>query len=379
VTSTERWSRHQPEKAPRFVRRSELTLILGSWAIYGVVMTGQRLAFSMQSGSPMPMLVAAALGLFGAALWALLTIVVFWVSRRFPLDRRPRLPALLVHVTASAGVAATEVGLSFGFLNLLGLTTGNFLSHFYQGFPFNLFVYWLIAAVAHGMMYYRRFRQRDAEAAQLSARLAQAELEALKSQLQPHFLFNALNTISALMHRDVKAADRMLCRLGDLLRASLEHTSSQEVPLLEELNFLQSYLEIEQTRLADRLTIEVDVPPNVLDARVPHMILQPLVENAIRHGVAPRAGPGIVTIRARGRREMLDLEVTDNGPGMPQGRSPNGGLGLANTRARLQQLYGAEFTFEPRNRAEGGFRVSLSIPFRATDELEPCEEEYRED
>ena len=359
---------------PRFVRRSELTLIFGSWAIYGVVMTGQRLAFSMQAGAPMPLGVAAALGLFGGAIWALLTMIVFWVSRMFPLDRKPRLPSLLMHVAASVIIATAEVGLSFGLVTAMALTTEPLMRHFFQGFPFNLVVYWLIAGVAHGMMYYRRFRQRDAEAGQLAARLASAELEALKSQLQPHFLFNALNTISALMHRDVKAADRMLCRLGDLLRASLEQVSSQEVPLLEELNFLQSYLEIEQTRLADRLTVELDVPPNVLDARVPHMILQPLVENAIRHGVSPRAGPGHVTIRARGRRDMLDLEVLDDGPGLPRGRSLNGGVGLANTRARLEQLYGNEFTFEPRNRAEGGFRVSLSIPFRSIDEDAPAEQ-----
>jgi len=165
----------------------------------------------------------------------------------------------------------------------------------------------------------------------------------------------------------------MLARLSELLRAALDHTSEQEVSLSDELNFLESYLEIEQTRLGDRLRVVVDVPPNVLDAVVPHMIMQPLVENAIRHGVAPRAAPGTVVIRARGRRDMLDLEVLDDGPGVPPGRSTNGGLGLANVRARLQQLYGEQFSFEPRNRADGGFRVSLSIPFRPIGAADPEE------
>ena len=356
----------------RPVRRSELTLIFGSWAVYGVINTGQRLALGVSPG------VAAGVSVASAVIWSGLTIVVFWLSRMYPLDRRPRTTSVLVHVGASPLIAVAESLISFAVLAMLGMPTEPFIDHFYYGFPFNIVVYWLIAGVAHGMMYYRRYRERDAQALQLSRQLAQAELQVLKSQLHPHFLFNALNTISALMHRDVKAADRMLCRLSDLLRAALDHTSEQEVPLLEELNFLESYLEIEQTRLAERLIVRIDVPPNVLDAMVPHMILQPLVENAIRHGVAPRKTPGTVTIRARGRREMLDIEVLDDGPGVPAGRSPNGGLGLANTKARLEQLYAGQFSFEPRNRAEGGFRVSLSIPFRPFDEAESTNEEQGE-
>jgi signal transduction histidine kinase len=360
------------------LRRSDLTLILGSWAVYGVVSTGQRVALAEQMGQSLPLAAAIAISMAGAAIFAGLTIVIFWLSRRFPLDRRPRLVAVIVHIVASPIIAAAESVSSYAALFAMAFPVQPFLEHFWQGFPFNIVVYWLVAGVAHGMTYYRRYRERDAQALQLSRQLAHAELQALKSQLHPHFLFNALNTISALMHRDVKAADRMLCRLSDLLRAALDHTSEQEVPLLEELNFLESYLEIEQIRLAERLIVEIDVPPNVLDAMVPHMILQPLVENAIRHGVAPRKTPGTVTIRARGRREMLDIEVTDDGPGVPAGRSANGGLGLANTKARLEQLYAGQFSFEPRNRAEGGFRVSLSIPFRPIDEAEPTNEEQGE-
>jgi signal transduction histidine kinase len=357
----------------RSVRRSELTLIIGSWAVYGVIQTGQRLALYQVS-----LRVAAALSFAGAAIWAGLTIVVFWLSRKYPLDRRPRTASVLAHVAAGPVIGAAESVISYTVLAAMGLPLTSLMDHLSEGVPFNIVVYWLIVGVAHAMTYYRRYRERDAQALQLSRQLAQAELQVLKSQLHPHFLFNALNTISALMHRDVKAADRMLARLSDLLRAALEHTSEQEVPLLEELNFLESYLEIEQTRLAERLSVQIDVPPNVLDAMVPHMILQPLVENAIRHGVAPRKTPGTVTIRARGRREMLDIEVIDDGPGMTSRRTRNGGLGLANTRARLEQLYAGQFSFEPRNRAEGGFRVSLSIPFRPIDEADSTNEEQGE-
>ncbi len=351
------------------LRRYEVALILAGWSAVGIVFTGQLLAYTAQIGLGWSIWQSAAVAFTQATAWAMITIVAFALSRRFPLDQKPRLARLLIHTVASMVLATMEVVIEYGFgVIVRPVRPGPFMEAFFQGFPFNVVVVWMMVGVAHGLMFYRRYRERDAQAAALTSRLALAELQVLKSQLHPHFLFNALNTISALMHRDVKSADRMIARLSDLLRAALEHTAEQEVSLLEELNFLESYLEIERTRLADRLTIEVDVPPNVLDARVPHMILQPLVENAIRYGVAPRAAPGHVTIRARGRRDMLDIEVLDDGPGMRPGRSPNGGLGLANTFARLQKLYGEQFSFEPRNRAEGGFRVSLSIPFDPIDE-----------
>ena len=356
------------------LRRYETTLILAAWLAFGVIFTGNRLAVTAQAGASIPFVDAALVSFASAAAWAIITILIFGLSRRFPLDRKPHLPRIVIHAIGSLVLAAIAAALD----SLIGVVGGLWgpdmvMVYFVAGFPFNVVVYWLIVGVAHGMMFYRRYRQRDAEAAVLASKLASAELEVLKSQLHPHFLFNAMNTISALMHRDVKAADRMLARLSELLRAALDHTSEQEVSLSDELNFLESYLEIEQTRLGDRLRVVVDVPPNVLDAVVPHMIMQPLVENAIRHGVAPRAAPGTVVIRARGRRDMLDLEVLDDGPGVPPGRSTNGGLGLANVRARLQQLYGEQFSFEPRNRADGGFRVSLSIPFRPIGAADPEE------
>ena len=347
-------------------RRFEVLLILGSWTVFGILQTGQLLAYAAQVGRSIALQLALTIAFAGAAVWAILTVIVFSLARRFPLDRGSRALSIAVHGLASIIVAVTEVmaGYAIGMLTRSIPAGMPFMELFYRGFPFNLAVYWMIVGAAHALMFYRRLRLRDIQTAQLSSRLAQTELHLLKMQLHPHFLFNALNTVSALMHRDVKAADRMIARLSELLRGALDHSSTQEVSLEEELGFLESYLEIERARLGDRLIVEIYVPQNVLDARVPHMILQPLVENAIRHGIAPRAAPGHLAIRARGRRDMLDLEVCDDGIGRVAGPAAGGGLGLVNTRARLQQLYGDAFDFETRDAPGGGFRVCLTIPFR---------------
>jgi two-component system LytT family sensor kinase len=187
------------------------------------------------------------------------------------------------------------------------------------------------------------------KASQLQAQLAQSQLQALKMQLHPHFLFNTLHAISSLMRRDVEAAERMIARLSDLLRLTLENVGAQETSLRQELEFLERYLEIEQTRFRDRLQVKMEIEPETLDARVPNLILQPLVENAVRHGVTPHAGPGLI-----------------NGAGLPDARRAQikEGVGWANTRARLEQLYGADHLFDLSNRDEGGLVVSLTIPFR---------------
>jgi LytS/YehU family sensor histidine kinase len=190
-------------------------------------------------------------------------------------------------------------------------------------------------------------------------------------QLQPHFLFNTLNAISALIPADAQPARRMVAQLGDMLRIALDHEETQEVALRDELAFLEPYLEIEQARLGDRLTVVMDVDPDVLDARVPHLILQPLVENAVRHGIAPRIEPGTVrisaTTRAGGR--SVELEVRDDGPGIAcDGRAAaRKGVGLANIRSRLVQLYGDAHRFDLRDHPEGGAVVTVVLPLRRTE------------
>jgi len=188
-------------------------------------------------------------------------------------------------------------------------------------------------------------------------------------QLHPHFLFNTLNSISVLMQEDVAAANDMLLRLSELLRLSLNQNQSHEITLRQELDFLKLYLEIEQTRFQDRLKVRIEAAPDTLEARVPNLILQPLVENAIRHAVAPRATETLVIVRSARDNGNLQLQVSDNGDGVPVTTNTTNGIGLANTRSRLEKLYGTDQAFELRNAPGGGVQVSLTIPFRTKDEI----------
>jgi two-component system, LytTR family, sensor kinase len=229
-----------------------------------------------------------------------------------------------------------------------------------------LATYFCLVALGHAIAYWREAEARAISAERLQTRLAEAHLQTLQRQLQPHFLFNTLHTISSLMRSDIEAADQMIDRLSDLLRTSLR-SKTQEVSVREELEILQSYLSIEQTRFRDRLSVGIDVEPDVLDARVPHLLLQPLVENAVRHGIAPRARPGRIDIRVFRRDGQLEIEVQDSGDGLPPDRllALNDGVGLGNTRARLGYLYGPAHRFAFENLAGGGFKVSIGIPLHA--------------
>jgi LytS/YehU family sensor histidine kinase len=206
---------------------------------------------------------------------------------------------------------------------------------------------------------------REKRTAQLETKLVEAQLKTLQGQLHPHFLFNTLHAISALIHRDADDADRMVSRLSDLLRLTLERDGVQEVSLKEELEFLQKYLEIEQIRFQDRLTVKFSVQPQVLDARVPTLILQPVVENAIRHGIGPQTGGGLVEVTARAEGDTLWLQVRDTGAGLSEDAltALQKGIGLSNTRARLECLYGSHSRFEFSN-ALGGLTVRIVIPLR---------------
>jgi sensor histidine kinase YesM len=272
---------------------------------------------------------------------------------------------LSVHLPASLFFSILKMMIEFQVLRRLNPASTQ--AYTILQLPSTLFTYWAILGVIYAFNYYRKYRQHELKASHLETQLAQAQLQALKMQLHPHFLFNTLHAISSLMRKDVEAADSMITRLSDLLRLTLENTGVQEVTLRQELEFLERYLEIEQTRFRDRLQVRMEIEPDTLDARVPNLILQPLVENAIRHGIAPRSAPGWIEIRAARDGETLQLQVRDNGPGLPPIGQPTlkEGVGLANTRARLEQLYGAAQNFELSNREEGGLLVSLTLPFRA--------------
>jgi len=314
--------------------------------------------------------------------WALLAPVVIWLSRRFPLDRDTWPRSLPVHLVCIIAVTLAHLAMAEGVSTLLmaWFWTGASLqkysywdavkSQYFKNFDWEMMTYWAIVGGYYTFTYSRQAQDRTLRASQLEARLAEAQLQALQRQLHPHFLFNTLNAISALMHRDVEAADQMLAKLSDLLRMALDQRGGQEVTLKDELEFLQKYLEIEEARFGDRLTVTFDIAPETLDAQVPNLLLQPLVENSVRHAVAVRIEPGRIEIRARQLGETLELVVSDNGPGMPPSRltSPGKGVGLANTRSRLERLYGANHQLLFGEPPGGGLIVTVTIPFKA-DEL----------
>ena len=314
--------------------------------------------------------------------WVLLGVPLILLARQLRIDRRPRL-AVPVHAVAIVVVAGLHIALQTStdtFVKWQHAMADPELGPFFswsetwlKNFP--PLLAWLldwaliagaaIIGVAHAVFYFRETQQRTLLNAQLETRLVAAHLQTLQSQLHPHFLFNTLHAISVLMHRDVQAADRMLIRLGDLLRMTLDTAARPEIRLSEEMDFLSKYLQIEQVRLGDRLGVSFDVDNDVLDAVVPALILQPLVENAIKHGIAPDSRPGRISIAARKEGDMLVMTVSDTGPG-PSERamaSLSTGIGVSNTRARLSTRFGARFRFEFQRRRED-FTVLVSIPFR---------------
>ena len=304
--------------------------------------------------------------------WAALTPAILWLTRRFPFDRASWKRAIPVHIAgvviATSLHVVLAVGLRIATYYAIGESLDTWLHEaqemLFLNFDWEMMTYWTIVGVGMAMKYMLEARARELSAAQLETRLVEARLHTLQRQMQPHFLFNTLNTISALMHRDVEAADAMIARLSDLLRMSLQRVGVQEVTLKQELDFLSKYLEIEQTRFRDRLTVVFDVQADTLDALVPNLLLQPLVENAIKHGLGPRPTPGQVAVRARMNGAMLELDVQDNGVGLSAARLTdfNRGVGLSNARSRLDHLYGSLHRFEFRQPAEGGLLVCIAIP-----------------
>jgi len=296
--------------------------------------------------------------------WGLLAPVVIWLSRRFPIERGRWIGSVAIHLAASVCIALVKWQLDNVLRHsLLGFERSTSLVFVFHQ---SLVTYWLLVGATQAYHYYQSYRQGELRTAQLSSQLAQAQLQALRMQIHPHFLFNTLNAISTLVHNDPEAADRMVARLSELLRLTLENVGVQEVPLAQELEFLERYLEIERTRFADRLTVRMDIAPEALDGCTPYLILQPLVENALRHGIAARSSAGCIVVTARRDRGQLVLVVADDGPGLTTSASTNtrNGVGISNTRARLEKLYGTAQRFEVRNSEHGGVIATLMFPFR---------------
>jgi two-component system, LytTR family, sensor kinase len=348
-------------------------LILGAFTLLGLFDASLSSLYYVHTSKPATMGKVVALGVADWYLWALLTPFVLALANLLPIRLSTWTFAVPIHLAVSISLSTfialfdtlffrwidlpTERVMTFGAL-LVSITLNKM--HLY------MFVYWAIIGLSHSLEYYRRLRERELQATRLQGQLAQAQLQVLKMQLHPHFLFNTLNTISALIHQDVEVADRMIARLGEMLRATLENSGTQLVPLRQELDFIQAYLDIEKARLGDRLVVSLDMDPEVGDALVPNLILQPLVENAIRHGIAPFTKQGRIVVEARRDADRLLVEISDNGPGLGAGNKSNSrvGVGLANTRARLEQLYPTSHRFDIVNGTDHGLVVSLVIPLR---------------
>ena len=298
-------------------------------------------------------------------------IPILMYAPYFSFDRGHRVRDFLVHAGGLVAFTAAHVYLRMMLYPILDdrslqpipRSFALFKDATRQTLYWNLWIYASNVAFAIALYVHRRGREHAIEEARLHAKLAQAELQVLRMQLHPHFLFNTLHGISTLMGRDVPRAQTMIMRLSDLLRLALEHVSTQEVTLKRELEFLEAYLAIEKMRFQERLEVQFNIDPQTLDALVPNLILQPLAENAVRHGISRRAQGGRVQISSARDNGTLKLSIRDDGPGLPERNGTKSGVGLANTRARLQRMYGDKQHFSLHSSAGEGVLVEVEVPF----------------
>jgi two-component system, LytTR family, sensor kinase len=353
--------------------------VLGIWTLVGLFRGADRYFSDPFHRHRLEFGLSEALAqcLLSAYLWAALTPAVVVLAKRcMPSRRRWAVPsgALLVAGAAAPLVHGTGFELAYPFLMgfpcVVETQMGALRESLSYSYLTEFATFWAIVGATWTLTYAHLSRERAIRASQLATRLARARLEALKTQLHPHFLFNALHSVLPLVFRDADAASRTVRRLSDLLRLSLRNEAYDLLPLAREIEILAVYLEIQKTRFADRLTVALDVPEGLGDALVPTLILQPLVENAIKHGIAVRPGAGRVEVRARRERDgRLSLVVADDGPGPSGAERPDGGggVGLRNTRERLGLLYGENHEFAFEGAPGHGCRVRLSIPYVAGD------------
>jgi signal transduction histidine kinase len=372
------------EDAPVVVpwrRRGFWAAFVAYWTVIALLFTGTQIARAALAGKSLAVGVALLVSLSDSLFTALHCLGAFAIAWNLPLEggrrrtaRNLALAAVGAFVVTSAlqcvqtAVGSRIAGVPFPPVKLLLLLT----------VPSQLLLFSCFLASGYAIRYFVRAGENARAASRLAAQsarlegglaraelqLAQAQLQVLKMQLDPHFLFNTFNAIAALMHRDPAEADAMLTRLSELLRITLSRSGDQEVTLAEEVEFLRLYLEIQQSRFGERLAVDWRVQPEAEGASVPHLVLQPIVENALQHGIARVPGPGRIGIGARREGDRLVLEVTDTGPGL-EGRVPRpGAVGLANTHARLEQMYGDGQTLEMHTREEGGTAVVITLPFR---------------
>ena len=325
-----------------------IALIIAGWTLLALLFAAQLRIDASYSGRTLSMPQALVLSFAGWYGWALLSPLIIILARRLGT----RGPRLALHIPSALLLTFVKVAVTTEILRRAGFSPRSTFS--IANMPLNLVTYAAIVAATHGIDTWRRGREAN-------GLLMQARVDLLTSQLQPHFLFNALHSIAELMHTDVDAADRALTRVSELLRATLDAGKHQEIRLADEIELVQRYLNIEQIRLGDRLRTRFEVDPATRDSLVPMFILQPIVENAVRHAVAPRTAPGTIAISARREVDELQIEIADDGGGFAA--SSVEGVGLTNTRARLAHLYGDKQRVEIASGAAGA-SVRLVLPFR---------------
>ena len=357
-------------------------LLFGGWTLVSIIFAAISYAAAIgENNKEFGFVAALRLNLVQFYLWAILAPLLFKFSRRFPIEFRPlNLRNLLLYFPAVISFAGIHQTIHLAVLwsitprwrQQFPALINCYRSYFAFGFYIDLIIASLIVVAVHAILYYQNFRASELAQSSLKTQLAQAQLRALKMQLHPHFLFNTLHSISSLVLEDPKKANSMIARLGDFLRLTLETSNQQLVSLKEEAEFVRCYLEIEQVRFGDRLTVAFELEPQTLSAQVPHLILQPVVENAIQHAIAPRATRGHIKIAAKRLNSSLRLEVRDNGPGIGSNSYLPGTerVGLSNVRARLHQIYGSDFRFELINAGGEGLTVVMEIPFQLEGILE---------
>ncbi len=344
----------------------DLLIVVGGWSAVGLLALGTAMGTGVFVAPAFSWAHLLLVQLASLALWVGLTIPVLWLSRTLA-TRRGRWPARLA-LQAAAATALVLLGAGLERDLVARITPVPDLAVVRALLPrldARLLGCTLVLTLTQAARWFSLSRARELQAAELEARLAKTKLQVLKMQLQPHFLFNTLNTTAELVHTDPRAADLMITRLGQFLRLSLDHAGHQVVPLRQELDFIKAYVEIEQIRFGDRMVVTWANAPDTLDAAVPTLLWQPVLENAIRHGRDPKTGEARIEVGAR--REGVDvvLWIRDHGTGVPPGGPLRENLGLRNTRERVARLYGSDATFELANAPGGGALASLRLPYTA--------------
>lgn len=345
--------------------RRLILAVSAAWLAIAVILGSSAYVSGVVAGSPLPGWIVFGERLLSGTAWIPATVAAFLLTRRFPLERGSLPRNALIHLAWGLAIVVAKVAAYHYAGQALGILRREVplkVAVAALGAE-SLVTYTLLVGVAHAFAYARAIRERELARAQLETQLVQAQLQALKAQLHPHFLFNTLHAVSTLVHADPDRAEQVIASLSEMLRNTLAHQHDQEVTLRDELDALEPYLHIEKTRLGERLTVDVRVDEETLDARVPHLLLQPLVENAIKHGIGPRRAPGCIRITGSISGGNLLLCVADDGRGITGPPRP-GAVGLENTRARLQRLYGAGHDLALHSAAGRGTRVEVRIPFR---------------